>query len=481
MALENDANFWTILPRLDNADSKDCGSHDRESRKSTWNGLSNACYDYEIPLIFTGLSFFFVYYVITDPIYTWTVGAVFLAMEIRVWITRFKSFQREFLYFWKRQLKMIILTCSAITILVTDIYWAYVTKSWKTVIGTISVNTVIHFYIQADLAEVTLLLRIIVPSVLMIFGIFEYYMMLFVLQDIDILMYKGEQHTLFGIQCFAWSQVLIFSFLGFKAIVIDRKREKFYLIEKNLKRGPDYKTGGWMFSLTDMLIIVTCGAYIATSYLNMSLSCQLLWGGLFLVFSIAYIRDVKLKPVFFLEYRPVLLVFSSLTILVCQIVRAYLNPEIKTTVEYVKTIFARVVYVYATLMALLSDFHTEPTKSFRLFLPLGVFIQGCVSLFSVLFLMDDYVLFQGDGYKIRINEFERNGHMQILLLLFANFISLVSDPSHKKFFLISRLRNRRETRNYMICRCIFPDREVSLLAGDPEPAENIDPTGIQIT
>jgi len=334
---------------------------------------------------------------------------------------------------------------------------------------TVSVNAAINFYIQADLAEVTLLLRITIPLGLMIIGIYEYYLMAFVLKDISIMTYNGKHHTLFHLKSFAWSQVLVFCFLGFKAIVMDTKRKKFYLIETNLKRGPDYKTGGWMFSAEDIDMIVTCGVYLTTVYLKFRLSFQLFWGGLLLVFTMRFLRGVKLKLVFFLEYRPVLMIVSGLAILLCWILRTHFNPKISTAADYVENIFAGVLFVFSALTALLSDFHTESTKSFRLLLPLGVFIKGCHTLFKDIFLIKIHVLIVKGQYKITLSQFERYAYMQMLLLLFANFISLASDPSHSKFFLISRLRNREETRNYMIRRCIFSNRQLSLLSDGRQP------------
>jgi len=464
-----------MLPRVDDSVSKDDAWNGDGSRKSTCIVLSNACYNHEIPFILTGLCFFLVYYVNLGPVWIWITGVIFLAMEVRIWITRLKYFQREFLYFWRRQLKMIILTCSAFIILFSDFYWAYKREKKLKFMQTVSVNAAIHFYIQADLAEVTLLLRITIPLGLIIIGIYEYYLMAFVLEDISIMTYNGQHHTLFHLKSFAWTQVLVFCILGFKAIVMDTKRKKFYLIERNLKRGPDYKTGGWMFSAEDVDMLVTCGIYLATLYLGLELSYQLFWGGLVLVFTIRFLRGVKLKLVFFSEYRPVLMIFSSLAILFCSVVRTFLNPKVLTSAEYLEHIFAGFIFVFFTLIALLSDFHTEPTKSFRLLLPLVVFIKGCHILFKDIFLIKNHVIIIKGQYKITLSEFERNAYMQILLLLFANFISLASDPSHSKFFLISRLRNREETRNYMIRRCIFSNRQLSLLSDGRQPQAVNDP------
>jgi len=146
-----------------------------------------------------------------------------------------------------------------------------------------------------------------------------------------------------------------------------------------------------------------------------------------------FLRGIKMKWTWFLEYRPALLLLSAAVLIACSIYRLVF---LETSSKQLEQIFATCMYVYCVILAILSDFHTEPTKTFRLLVPLLIVVQTGSSVYYDIFVEHDHKVFTIDGHTLGVNSVERDAYCQILFLLIAQLFSLITDPNHSKFFLI---------------------------------------------
>jgi len=87
---------------------------------------------------------------------------------------------------------------------------------------------------------------------------------------------------------------------------------------------------------------------------------------------------------------------------------------------------------------ILSDFHTQPTNMFRLFVAFLMVILTGGSVYYYLFVVPDIGLNAIGDRTLGVNSVERNVYYQILVLLKCPLISLIEDPSHSKFFQLPK-------------------------------------------
>merc|ERR1719233_2092034 len=148
-----------------------------------------------------------------------------------------------------------------------------------------------------------------------------------------------------------------------------------------------------------------------------------------------------MKCSYFQKYRPALLLISAAVIVVCQAYRLILLENHTMIWEL---IFANIVYLYCVMLAFLSDFHTRPTKIFRLVVPLLMVLETGWCVYYYTFVATNQTIITINGRTLGVNTVERNAYCQILFLLIAQLFSLIADHHHTKFFLIPRRCERDE-------------------------------------
>jgi len=187
-----------------------------------------------------------------------------VSMQIYVVTKHVRVLHWEFFNMWIKQIKVIILTLSSITILWTDFYWGITMRSWRSLIGTVSSNVTILFFLWIDLLEMTIFFRASIPSLLFILATLQIFGNNFWLDDVTLWTFQGHALGVLEIQNVAWSQIIVLAFLGLKAAGTDPKHKKFYFIEKNDERGTDYTTKGWILVKTDIALLLTFLVYACT-------------------------------------------------------------------------------------------------------------------------------------------------------------------------------------------------------------------------
>merc|ERR1719233_516370 len=148
-----------------------------------------------------------------------------------------------------------------------------------------------------------------------------------------------------------------------------------------------------------------------------------------------------MKWSYFLKYRPALLILSAALIIGCELYRFLLS---KSHAAMLELFLGNTVYIYCVIVAILSDFHTRPTKIFRLLVPLLMVAETGWCVYYYIFVATDYKVITINGQILGVNTIERNAYCQILFLLIAQLFSLISDHDHTKFFLITRRCERDE-------------------------------------
>jgi len=350
---------------------------------------------------------------------------------------------REFIWIWIKQLKMIILVISAINIMWTDFYWGIHFRSWKTIVGTFAANSAILLFILADITEMTTFVRVVLPIILLAEAIIQMYLDQFVLENLVLVEWKGHHLSTSSIRSVAWSQIVIFSFLGLKSVMTDASRKKFYLIERNEIRGREYSTKGWTLVSTDIALLITGTVYGLAFCFKAHGIFQVTSGCLLILVGFVFFKGVKMKLSFFLEYRPALLVLAAAIILVCDIYRLCF-VDYDSILRYMVHALASTVYVYCLTMAILSDFHTQTTQIFRLLVLVLFQMQTIFNIYNCIFNSTDFKVITINGHTLGGNMIERGAYCQILFLLSAQLASLIMDPSHSKFCLILKRCERKK-------------------------------------
>jgi len=395
----------------------------------------------EILIFIIALAYTVVHFLMHSFNFELVLGLLYISLQIRVWKKHSRSIHWEFFNIWIKQMKIIILTLASLTILWTDTYWGVSENSWRTLIRTIVINSIILFFIQIDLMEMSIFFRASIPTFILSVAFRQIYDNKFTSEDIPLWTYQGHILTVLDIQNVAWSQIMIFAMLGLWSVVTDIEHKKFYLIEENEQRGPDYTTLGWKLVKSDIAMFITCLLNVSAYYLRAEPVWQVISGLSFMFVGTLFLRGVKMKWSYLLEYRPALLIVSVVVILFCQAYRLIL-AESRTMI--LELVFANTVYVYCVILAILSDFHTRPTKIFRLVVPLLLVVDTGWCLYYYTFVATDYKVLTINSQTLGVNTVEQNAYCQILFLLIAQLFSLIRDHHHTKFFLIPRRLVRNE-------------------------------------
>jgi len=225
--------------------------------------FSIAAYNHEEILVITfGVAYGVCHYMVNSFIFKLVSGSLLASMQIYVVKKHMRVLRWEFFSMWIKQMKVIIITLSSITILWTDFYWGITLHNWGSLIGTISTNITILFFLWIDLLEMTIFFRVSIPSFLFILATLQIYGNNFWLDDVTLWTFQGHILGVLDIQNVAWSQIVVLAFLGLKAAVTDPKHKKFYFIEKNDKRGTDYTTKGWILVKSDIALLITYLVYV---------------------------------------------------------------------------------------------------------------------------------------------------------------------------------------------------------------------------
>jgi len=395
----------------------------------------------EILIIVIGMTYLLVHHFLDYMIAHFIFGCSVLVTWMYLVYQHTRSVHWQFFRLWIKQFKVIILILASLTIFWTDCYWGITMQKSSGILGTVVVNATILFFLWIDLMDMTVFLRASIPSILLIQSALRMFKNRFSDNDIPFWTYQGRVLSILDIQNIAYSQILVLAFLGLKSVVTDKKHKKFYFIEKNEKRGADYITYGWSLFYTDIAFLMTLLLYVCAFRFNAKIVWQVISGIAFVFVGIPYLRDVKLKFSYFLHYRPFLLILATVIILFCD---TYRLVHSKTNTWQVEQSINTVVYVYCVVVAILSDFHTGPTKLFRLFVALLMVIQTGVSVYYNLFVVPDVGLITIDNRTLGVNAIERNAYCQVLFLLKSQLVSLIEDPSHSKFFLLPKPYQRGE-------------------------------------
>jgi len=398
----------------------------------------SVCLNYhwhEILIAFCAIAYAVVHFLVSNVIVSLVFGILFLGMQMWVMYKNTRSVRWAFFNIWIKQMKVIILSLSSLTILWIDLWWGIIKPDERTIVGTIVVNATILFFLWVDLMSMTIFLRALIPGGLLIIGVVNIFDNVFRLEDFPLWTFQGHLLQVWDIQNVAWSQILVLSFLGLKAVATDRKHKKFYFIEENEQRGADYSTKGWTWIWTDIAMLITFLVYVCTYRFEAKIRWQVVSGLLFLLVGIPFLKGVKLKCSYFLHYRPGLLILAAVVILFCDIYRRVLS---KTQTKEIDHSIYTVVYVYCVVLAILSDFHTGPTNIFRLLLPFLMVIVTGISVYYYLFVVPDVGLITIWDHTLGVNSVKRNAYFQVLFLLKCQLVSLIEDPSHSKFFLLPK-------------------------------------------
>jgi len=395
----------------------------------------------EILIFIIALAYTLVHYLMHSFNFELVLGLLCISLQIGVWKKHSRSIHWEFFNIWIKQMKIIILTLASLTILWTDTYWGVSENSWRTLIATIVISSTILFFIQIDLMEMSIFFRVSIPTFILSVAFRQIYDNKFTSEDIPLWTYQGHILTVLDIQNVAWSQIMIFAMLGLWSVVTDIEHKKFYLIEENEQRGPDYTTLGCTLVKSDIALLVTCLWNVCTYYLGAKPVWQIISGLLFMFLGTLFLRGVKMTWSYFLKYRPALLILSAAVIIVCELYRFLLS---KGHAAMLDLFLGNTVYIYCVIVAILSDFHTKPTKTFRLLVPLLMAAETSYCVYYDIFVATDYEVITINGHTLGVNTVERNAYCQILFQLIAQLFSLISDHYHTKFFLIPRRCERDE-------------------------------------
>jgi len=316
--------------------------------------------------------------------------------------------------------------------------------SWKSIIGTFATNSAVFLFIIGDLTEITTFYRVVLPLILLALAFIQMYRNQFVLEPLALATYKGRQVSTASIADVAWSQIMVFSFLGLKAVMTDASRKKFYLIERNEIRGPEYNTKGWTLLSTDLALLITGTVYGLGFCFKVFWVFQIISGCLLIVVGFVFFKGVKMKLSVFLEYRPALLIIAAVIILVCDIYRLLFFENYSSIMPYMVHALASLIYVYCLILTILSDFHTKTTQMFRLLVLVLLLMLTSWNTYRSIFNFKDFKVITINGHNLGGNAIERRAYCQILFLLSAQLTSLIMDPSHSKFCLILRRLERKD-------------------------------------
>ena len=171
-----------------------------------------------------------------------------------------------------------------------------------------------------------------------------------------------------------------------------------------------------------------------------------------------FFKGVKMKLIHFLEYRLALVVLSAVVLLFCDIYRFMV---LESFTNYLGHILATVAYIYGVIIAILADFHTSLTKTFRLLVLLFLVTQTVWNVYDALFVKQDIPLITIERNTLFLNSVERHAYCQVLFLLLAQLVSFMTDPSHTKFFLVQRRCERSKLLylvNFKAHGCVFWER-----------------------
>jgi len=305
-------------------------------------------------------------------------------------------------------------------------------------------------FILADTTELTFLFRLALPLSCMVGAILIIYVDTFVLDSPELFSWRGHTLYVLDIQRLAWSEIFVFSCLGIKDLLMDPLRENFHIIEENEVRGSDYQSIGCSLVWTDLSLLITSLVY-STAYLsNAPFIYQAIPGFLFMAFGIVFLRGVKMKCSYFFNYRPLILIISSCIILCCDIFRVVADPSpTADIVWHAKNILLTVLYVFCVFMAVLSDFHTKPTVYFRIVIPVCLMVSTAWNIYRTIFEFKDHKLVTISDHTLGVNQIARSAYIQVFFLLLAFLISMVTNRSLSKFFLIPRRVERKRYLNYL--------------------------------
>merc|ERR1719382_586512 len=81
---------------------------------------------------------------------------------------------------------------------------------------------------------------------------------------------------------------------------------------------------------------------------------------------------------------------------------------------------------------------------FRLFVAFFMVIRTGWSVYYHTFVLPDVRLITIGDKSLGINTVERTAYCQVLFLLKCQLLSLITDPSHSRFFMIPRRANRHD-------------------------------------
>jgi len=398
----------------------------------------SVCLNYhwhEILIAFCAIAYAVVHFLVSNVIVSLVFGILFLGMQMWVMYKNTRSVRWAFFNIWIKQMKVIILSLSSLTILWIDLWWGIIKPDERTIVGTIVVNATILFFLWVDLMSMTIFLRALIPGGLLIIGVVNIFDNVFRLEDFPLWTFQGHLLQVWDIQNVAWSQILVLSFLGLKAVATDTKHKYFYFVEQNEQRGADYNTKGWVWVWNDIAMLITFLFYLGTSRFGAKIGWQVISGLSFVFVGITFLRGVKAKWSYFLHYRPVLLIFAAVIILFCDIYRRVLS---KTNTKEIERSINTFVYVYCVVLATLSDFHTSPTNTFCLFFPFLLVVWTGVLVYYNIFVVPDVGIIRIGDRTLGVNTVKRNAYFQVLFLLKCQLFSLIGDPSHSKFFLLPK-------------------------------------------
>jgi len=403
---------------------------------STWEDKKRFLCELTIGLM--GLTFFLTYYWVDSTFLDFAFGFVFLAAQVAVWKFLLKDVHPVWFENLILQLKTNMLITAVAVITWTEWHYAIWRQHYQSCIGSLGMQSVTLMFILADTTEVSFFFRVIVPTVLIFASLFTIYWNIFVNEEYELFKFKGHSVGLNRIQNVAWNQILIVALLGFKDILRDQARTHFYIIERNKVKGDKYKNRGWKLSWTDFFFMLTSFDYVVMNILEYHFILQVIPAVLFFGISIEFFKQVEAKPAYFLKYRSMILIGSSCVVLVSEILRLVLENDASglSGLLIAQESLGNIFLVFCVMMVILSDFHVDVTKSFRLFTPLFLMVAVGWRIYGCSFVYEDHKLIDLMGKEFGVNELSRMAYCQIFLLLFAFLMSMATDRNLSKFFLL---------------------------------------------
>jgi len=178
-------------------------------------------------------------------------------------------------------------------------------------------------------------------------------------------------------------------------VFTDAKHEKFYFIEKNEQRGVDYTTKGWIFVQTDIAWFATFLDYVSTFRFQNWLAIHVRTLVYICWDSVSQWRETQVLAFFAMSPSPV-------------------DP--RNCNHIVLRHVSISTHKDAYQAGILSDFHTQPTNMFRLFVACLMVILTGVSVYYYLFDVPDIGLITIGDRTLGLNPVERNVYSQILVV-----------------------------------------------------------------